>query len=141
MTCLKIHRPPATSDLGQTLADSKKKIAVDLEDLLDTEEQGELLLTTHIQDGTVNHQTVEVQTTYDLMNSVKWDEPTKAISLRTAEALAAGAHQLKPRLQLSLVPGYHGFVWLQFFTRGKELHRITCRCKQVHKVQSGRVPV
>ena len=139
MTCLRIHRP-ATSDVGQTLTEARKKIAPELEDLLDGDEAGQLLLTTHIQDGVVNHQTVEVETVYDLREKVTWDEPTAILPIRTNDALVAGMRQFKPRLDLSLVPGYHGFVWLQFNTRGKECQTISCRCKRVHKSQSQRVP-
>lgn len=140
MTCLKIHRP-ATSDVGETLAKVKALVTPDLADLLDDDNPGEIRVTTHIQDGVVNHHAVEVQTLYDLIaDKVDWSPPADTVEHRTAEAMAAGLRSLKPRLLLSLKPGYHGFTLLQLNTRGRALHSVVCLCREVHRVQSGRVP-
>ena len=141
MACLpKIYRPPA-SDLEPTIKKVRELVAPNLEDLLDTTNAGEIRVTTTIQDGVAQHHAVEVETVNDLMDKVDWPEPTKVLPLRAAEAMASGIRELKPRLLLSLVPGYHGFTLLRFTTRGKELHSVICVCRQVHKVQSARVPI
>lgn len=137
---LKACRPPV-SDVGQTLRKVSELIAPDLEDLLDTNNAGEIRVTTTIQDGIAQHHAVEVESVNDLMETIRWDEPTEVLPLRAAKALAAGVKELKPRLLLSLVPGYHGLTLLRLNTRGKQLHSVVCVCRQVHKIQSARVPV
>ena len=139
----RVYRPPAQSDIGETLKKVREKAAPELLDLFEDEVDydGQLLIEIHIQDGVVNHIKVAVKRTFDLeAPGVVSEAPKDSVEERVAGYLKSGLLMLQGCLRSCLSAGYHGVVTMQFSTRWKKCRLFSCEAKQTHRVQSGRVP-